>query len=114
MYIHICYSYFNLTWCPCNRRYLKDGDPSITNVVKVYGPLEGIGLSGGAVGVILVPVDTGGVVCVIIRCHVQLALQALLVERRDRAAQPHAILPRLRADEGVFVVVFSVVVVVPV
>lgn len=93
---------------------LKDGNPGITNVVKVYGPLEGIGLSGRAVGVILVPVDAGGVVCAIVSCHVQLARPALLVKRGDGAAQAHAILSWLRTDKRVFIIIFCVVVVVQV
>lgn len=93
---------------------LEDGNPGITNVVKVYSPLEGIGLSGRAVGVILVPVDAGGVVCAIVSCHVQLALPALLVERGDGGAQAHAVLPWLRTDKRILIIVFCVVVVVQV
>lgn len=93
---------------------LKDGNPGITNVVKVYGPLEGIDLSSRTVGVILVPVDAGGVVCAIVSCHVQLALSTLLMERGDGGAQAHAILPWLRTDKWVFIIVFCVVVLVQV
>lgn len=99
---------------PCRRgelSHLKDGDPGVADVVEVDGPLEGVDHTGGAVDVVLVPVDARGVVGAVVRVHVQVALQAsLLVQLGHRVAVPHAVLSGLRADEGVLVVVFSVVV----
>lgn len=91
--------------------YLKDGDPSIADVIKVDGSLEGVDQTSRAVGIILVPVDAGGVVSAVIRVNIQGALQPpLLIHLGNRATVPHAVVSGLRADEGVLVVVFSVVV----
>lgn len=91
--------------------YLKDGDPSIADVIKVDGSLEGVDQTSRAVGIILVPVDAGGVVSAVIRVNIQGALQApLLIQLGNRATVPHAVVSGLRADEGVLVIVFSVVV----
>lgn len=91
--------------------YLKDGDPSIADVIKVDGSLEGVDQTSRAVLIILVPVDAGGVVSAVIRVNIQGALQApLLIQLGNRATVPHAVVSGLRADEGVLVVVFSVVV----
>lgn len=91
-------------------RYLKDGDPGVEDVVEVDGSLEGIGLAVGAVGVVLVPVDAGGVVGDV-GVHVQVALNASFFEEFGHgAAVPHAVVFGLGADEGVLVIIFSVVV----
>lgn len=90
--------------------YLKDGNPCVEDVVKVDGPLKGVGHTIRAVGVVLVPVDACGVVGDI-GVHVQVALHSSFLEQlRHRVAVPHAIIFGLGADEGVLVVVFSVVV----
>lgn len=94
--------------------YLKDGDPSIADVIKVDGSLKRVDQTSRAVGIILVPVDAGGVVSAVIRVNIQGALQApLLIQLGNRATVPHAVLSGLRADERVLVVVFSVVVLSP-
>lgn len=91
-------------------RYLKDGDPGVEDVVEVDGSLEGVQHTIRAVGVVLVPVDAGGVVSDV-GVHVQVALQSsFLIQLGHRVAVPHAVIFRLRADEGVLIVVFSVVV----
>lgn len=91
-------------------RYLKDGNPGEEDVVEVDGALEGVDRAVRAVGVVLVPVDACGVVGDV-GVHVQVALHSsFLIQRGYRVAHPHAIVFRLRADEGVLVVVFSVVV----
>lgn len=41
--------------------HLEDGDPGVADVVEVDGTLKGVVLPCGAVGVVLVPVDAGGV-----------------------------------------------------
>lgn len=50
--------------------HLKDSDPSVADVIEVYGSLERIDLAGGTVGVILVPVHTGCVISAVISHHV--------------------------------------------
>lgn len=91
--------------------HLKDGYPRIADVVEVDGPLEGVDEAGGAVGVVLVPVDAGGVVCAVVGVDVQTALLArLVVQLGDGAAVPHAVVSGHGADEGVLVVVLRVVV----
>lgn len=90
--------------------YLKDGDPSVEDVVKVDGPLEGVDHAIGAVVVVLVPVDACGVVSDV-GVHVQVALHASFLEQLwHGGADPHAVIFLLGADERVLVVVFSVVV----
>lgn len=90
--------------------YLKDGDPGVEDVVEVDGSLEGIVHTIRAVGVVLVPVDAGGVVSDV-GVHVQVALHSSLLKQLwHRVAVPHAIIFGLRADEGVLIVVFSVIV----
>lgn len=92
--------------------YLKDGNPSVANVVEVNGSLKGVDGTARAVGVVLVPVDAGGVVSGVVGVHVQAALQATLFEQLGhRAAVPHAVVSRLGADERVLVVVFRLVVI---
>lgn len=91
--------------------HLKDGNPCVADVVKVDGSLERVERTGGTVGVVLVPVDARGVVGAVVGVYVQVALQAsLLVQLGHGAAVPHAVLSGLRADEGVLVVVFCVVI----
>lgn len=90
--------------------YLKDGDPSIEDVVKVNGSLEGVDHTIRAVGVVLVPIDAGGVVCDVGE-HIKVALHSsFLIQLGHGVTFPHAVVFLLRADEGVLVVVFSVVV----
>lgn len=69
-------------------------------------------VAGGAVGVVLVPVDASDVVRVVVEGHVQGALQALLVQSGHQAALTHAALLLLGADEGTLVVVLCLIVVV--
>lgn len=90
--------------------YLKDGNPGIEDVVEVDGPLKWVDHTIRAVGVVLVPVDAGGVISAV-GVHVQVALNStFLIQLGHRVAVPHAVISGLRADEGVLVVVFSVVV----
>lgn len=91
--------------------YLKDGNPGIADVVKVNGSLEGVDRTSRAIGVVLVPVDTGGVVSAVVRIHVQVALNSsFFIQLWHRVTVSHAVLSVQRADEGVLVIVFSVVV----
>ena len=53
--------------------YLKDGYPGVEDVVKVDSSLEGVDRAIRAVGVVLVPVNAGGVVSDV-SVHVQVAL----------------------------------------
>lgn len=98
---------------PCRieqRFYLKDGNPGVEDVVEVDGSLEGVDHAIRAVGVVLVPVDAGGVVSDV-RVHVQVTLEAsFLIQLGHRVAVPHAAIFGLGADEGVLVVILSVVV----
>lgn len=90
--------------------YLKNSDPGIEYVVKVDGSLEWIDRAVRAVGVVLVPVDAGGVIRYV-RVHVKVTLHASFFEEFwHRVAVPHAVVFGLRADEGVLIIVFSVVV----
>lgn len=92
--------------------HLKDGDPGVADVIKVDGPFEGVDVSRRAVTIVLVPVDTGGVVCAVVGVHVHLALEtSLLIQDGHRGTQTHAILPGHGADEGVLVIVLRVVIV---
>lgn len=91
--------------------HLKNGDPGIADVVKVDGSFERIDQTSRTVTVVLVPVDTGGVVCAVVSVDIQNALcPALIIQLWDWAAVPHPVVSRHGADEGVLVIVFSVVV----
>lgn len=93
--------------------HLEDGNPGVANVVEVDGSLEGVVLPGGAVGVVLVPVHTGGIAGAVVGLVVQAtggAAAALPAQRGHTPARAHAILPRLRADEGVLVLVLRLVI----
>lgn len=59
--------------------HLKNGDPGIANVVKVDGSFKRIDQASRAVAVVLVPVDTGGVVCAVVGINIQNALRPTLV-----------------------------------
>lgn len=90
--------------------YLKDSNPSIKDIVKVDGSLERVDRAVGAVGIVLVPVDARGVIRYV-GVHVKVALHASFIkEFWHGVAVPHAVVFGLRADEGVLVIVFSVVV----
>lgn len=91
--------------------HLEDGNPGIADVVEVDGVLEGVALPGGAVGVVVIPVDAGGVVGAVVGAVVKLALQPVLVQLGQGVAVPHAVLPRLGADEGVLIIILCVIVV---
>lgn len=94
-------------WINC---YLEDSNPGVEDVVKVYGSLKRIDRAVRAIGVVLVPVDAGGVIRYV-GVHVKVALHASFFEEFwHRVAFPHAIVSGLRADEGVLVIIFSVVV----
>lgn len=90
--------------------HLKYCNPGIADVIKVDSALEGVVLPGRAVGVILVPVDTGRVGGVVVGVVIQGALQALLPARRDAPAVAHPILAGLGADEGVLILILGLVV----
>lgn len=93
--------------------HLEDGDPGIADVVEVDGALEGVVLPRGAVGVVLVPVDTGGVAGAVVGLVVQAtgwATAPLPSKGRHTPAGAHAVLPRLGADEGVLVLVLGLVI----
>lgn len=91
--------------------HLKDGDPGVADVIKVDGSFEGVDVSRRAVTVVLVPVDTGGVVCAVVGLHVHLTLEtSLLIQDGHRGTQTHAVLPGHGADEGTLVIVLCVVV----
>lgn len=90
--------------------HLKYRNPGVADVIKVDGALEGVVLPSRAVGVVLVPVDAGCVGGVVVGVVVQGALQALLPARRDAPAVAHPILAGLGADEGVLVLILSLVV----
>lgn len=93
--------------------HLEDGNPGIANVVEVDGALEGVVLPCGAVGVVLVPVDAGGVAGAVVGLIVQAAggaAAALPAQRGHTPARAHAVLPRLGADEGVLVLVLRLVI----
>ena len=92
------------------RAHLKYCNPSVANVIEVDGSLEGVVLPGRAVGVILVPVDTGRVGGVIVGIIIQGALETLFPPCRDTPAVAHPVLPGLGADERVLVFVFCLVV----
>lgn len=90
--------------------YLKDSNPGIEDVVKVDGSLERIDCAVRAVGVVLVPVDASGVIRYV-GVHVKVTLHAsFFKEFWHRVTVPHAVVFGLRANEGVLVIVFSVVV----
>ena len=91
--------------------YLKDGNPGVADVVKVDGSLKRVDQTSRAVSVVLVPIDTSGVVSGVVRVNVQFALMApLRVQLGNRVAVPHTVISWQRADEGVLVIIFSVVV----
>ena len=100
------------TGTPTPFSHLKDGDPGVADVIKVDGSFEGVDVSRRAVTVVLVPVDTGGVVCAVVGLHVHLTLEtSLLIQGGHRGTQTHAVLPGHGADEGVLVIVLRVVIV---
>lgn len=93
--------------------HLEDGDPGIADVVKVDGALKGVVLPRGAVGVVLVPVDTSSVAGAVVSLVVQAAGRATAPLPSKGGHAPtgaHAILPRLGADEGVLVFVLSLII----
>jgi hypothetical protein len=93
--------------------HLEDGDPGIANVVKVDGAFEGVVLACRAVGIVLVPVDTGGIAGTVIGLIVQTAgwtTTAFPAQCGHAPAGSHAVLPRLRADEGALVLILCLVV----
>lgn len=93
--------------------HLEDGDPGIADVVEVDGALEGVVLPRGAVGVVLVPVDTGGVAGAVVGLVVQATgwpTAPLPSKGGHTPAGPHAVLPRLGADEGVLVLILGLVI----
>lgn len=67
-------------------------------------------LPGGAVGVILVPIDTGRVGGVVVGIIIQGTLETLFPPRWDTPAVAHPILPGLGADERVLVFVLCLVI----
>lgn len=67
-------------------------------------------LPGGAVGVVLVPIDTGRVGGVVVGIIIQGALETLFPPRWDTSAVAHPVLPGLGADEGVLIFVLCLVV----
>lgn len=93
--------------------HLEDGDPGIANVIEVDGTLEGVVLARRAVGVVLVPVHTGGVAGAVVGLVVQAAGRAatpVSAQRGHAPAGAHAVFPRLGADERVLILVLSLVV----
>lgn len=70
-------------------------------------------LARRAVGIVLVPVDTGGVAGTVIGLIVQTAgwaTTAFPTQCGHTPAGSHAILPRLRADEGALVLILCLVI----
>ena len=93
--------------------HLEDGDPGIADVVEVDGALERVVLPRRAVGVVLVPVDAGGVAGAVVGLVVQAAGRAATpvpAQRGHTPAGAHAVLAGLGADEGVFILVLCLVV----
>lgn len=93
--------------------HLEDGDPGIANVVKVDGAFEGVVLACRAVGIVLVPVDTGGIAGTVIGLIVKAAgwaTTAFPAQCGHTPAGSHAVLPRLRADEGTLILILCLVV----
>ena len=93
--------------------HLEDGDPGVANVVEVDGTLKGVVLPRGAVGVVLVPVHTGGVAGAVVGLVVQAAGWAATpvpAQRGHTPAGAHAVFTRLGADEWVLILVLSLVV----
>lgn len=86
------------------KTHLKNGNPGIAYVIKVDGTLKRVVIPSRAVGIILVPINTCGVICAVVGSHVQLTLQALLIQPRYGVAVAHTIIPHLRADEWALIV----------
>lgn len=86
------------------KTHLKNGNPGIAYVIKVDGTLKRVDIPSRAVGIVLIPIDTCGVICAVVGSHVQLTLQTLLMQPRYGVAVAHAIIPHLRADEWALVV----------
>lgn len=95
---------------PTDRAHLKYRDPGVANVIKVDGSLEGVVLSSRAVGVILVPIDTGRIGGIVVGIIVQGALETLFPPRWDTPAVAHPILPGLGADERILIFILCLVV----
>lgn len=86
------------------KTYLKYGNPGIAYVIKVNGAFKRVDISSRAIGIVLVPINTRGVICAVVGSHVQLTLQTLLMQPRYGVAVAHAVIPRQRADERALVV----------
>lgn len=92
---------------------LEDGDPGVTDVVEVDGAFERVVLACRAVGVVLVPVDAGGVAGTVIGLVVQATGRATATFPTKGGHAPagaHATLPGLGADEGTLILILCLVV----
>lgn len=93
--------------------HLEDGNPGIADVVEVDGAFEGVVLACRAVGIVLVPVDTGGIAGTVIGLIVQTtgwAAATFPTQCGHTPAGPHAILPGLGADEGTLILILCLIV----